>query len=106
VVASADSELSAHPELEVRDQLLAWSKHTHVDVGITTAVRQRADELVLGGFKSLDAAHIAFAEAAGCKILLTCDDRMRQRSQKLNLLLRVVNPVEYMQEMRDGPTND
>jgi len=99
-------ELSAHPEREIRDQLLAWSKHAQVNADTTTAMRQRADELVLGGLKALDAAHIAFAEAAGCKVLLTCDDRMRQRSQKLNLSLRVVNPLEYVQEMSDGRTND
>jgi predicted nucleic acid-binding protein len=62
--------------------------------------------LELSGLKPLDAAHVAFAEAAGCTVLLTCDDRMLQRSQKLNLLLRVVNPVEYVQETRYGRGND
>src|SRR4051812_7227185 len=63
-------ELSAHPEPEIRDQLTAWSKHAHVDMNVTATVRLRAEELELSGLKPLDAAHVAFAEAAGCMVLL------------------------------------
>lgn len=99
-------ELSAHPEAEIRAQLLTWSRHAAVNMSPSELARQRAEALVQSGLKSLDAVHIAFAETAGCEVLLTCDDRMRQRSRKLKLLLRILNPVEYVEEIsHDASTN-
>jgi len=95
-------ELSAHPEAEIRAQLLTWSNHAAVTALASESSRKRAEALVQHGWKALDAAHIAFAEAAGCEVLLTCDDRMRQRSQKLDILLRLLNPVEYVEEIDHG----
>jgi len=95
-------ELSAHPEAEIREQLLAWTEHAKTNAAITSAVRQRVAEFVAGGLKPLDATHAAFAEAEGCDILLTCDDRMLKGAQRLNLSLRVLNPVEYVMEIRNG----
>jgi predicted nucleic acid-binding protein len=95
-------ELSAHPQPEIRTQLLSWSKQATVDVPPSEKTRQRAEALVQSGLKALDAAHIAFAEAAVCDVLVTCDDRMLQRSRKLKVLPRVLNPVEYMEEISHG----
>jgi len=67
-------------------------------------VRERVNKLVAEGLKALDAAHLAFAKAAACDVLLTCDDRFLRRAQNLDLSLRVLNPVEYYEEtIDDGP---
>ena len=99
-------ELSAHPEEEIREQLLTWAARAHVVMATPPAVHERVKTFVVEGLKSLDAAHLAFAEAAGCGVLLTCDDRFLRRSQTLDLSVRVLNPVQYVTETSHGGTDD
>jgi predicted nucleic acid-binding protein len=99
-------ELSAHPEVAIREQLTAWSARAGVDVTTTASVHDRIKELVAGGLKPLDAAHVAFAETAKCEVLLTCDDRFLRRAQQLDLSVRVLNPIEYLTETEDGGIDD
>ena len=94
-------ELSAHPDAEIRGQLTAWAGHARVVVATTPSVRERGNELVARGLRPLDGAHVAFAEAAHCSVLLTCDDRMLRRARRLDLSLRVLDPVEYVAEIND-----
>ena len=50
-----------------------------------------------------DVIHLASAEEGGADIVLTCDDILLRRSPRLELALRVVNPVAYFEEVtRDG----
>jgi hypothetical protein len=51
------------------------------------------------GILALDAAHLAAAEIGGAEVVLTCDDIMVRRARRLDLSLRVVNPVAYLQEV-------
>lgn len=55
------------------------------------------------GFRPGDALHIACAEASGATVLLTVDDRMLRRALGMQPLLhvRLVNPVDYLQEVTD-----
>jgi predicted nucleic acid-binding protein len=99
-------ELSAHPEAEIREQLMTWAARAHVVPASTPAVQERVKAFVGEGLKPLDAAHLAFAEAAACGVLLTCDDRFLRRSQTLDLSVRVLNPVQYVSETTDVGTDD
>jgi hypothetical protein len=45
-------ELSAHPEAEIRAQLLTWSKHAAVNVSASEPARQRAEALAQNGLKT------------------------------------------------------
>lgn len=99
-------ELSAHPEPEIRSQLLGWKRHSQDVLTTSDSVRGRTEQLVRQGVKSLDAAHVAFAEAGGCLVLLTCDDRLLRRANRLGLSLRVLNPVEYAKEISDAGTSE
>jgi hypothetical protein len=70
-------------------------------------VRARVSELAAKGLKALDAAHIAFAETAGCPVVLTCDDRLMRQAKNLALSLRVINPVQFMNEVsKNAKTSD
>lgn len=97
-------ELMAHPEPEIRSQLLGWEHHSRTVLTSSDPVRQRAETLVRQGLKALDAAHVAFAEVGQCAAFMTCDDRLLRRANGLGLSLRVVNPVDYMQEISDAAT--
>ncbi len=99
-------ELTAHPEPEIRGQLLSWESHSQSTLTTNKSLRERVNVLVGKGIKPLDAVHVAFAEAAGCDVLLTCDDRLLRRVKRLRLSLQVMNPVEYVAEIADVETDE
>ncbi|MBI5050321.1 MAG: PIN domain-containing protein [Nitrospirae bacterium] len=47
---------------------------------------------------SKDAIHLACASHAKCKFFLTCDEELIKYAKKLNLEIKVMNPVEYIRE--------
>lgn len=69
-------ELSAHPVAETRTELESWKRRCSRELTSNEAIRERAEHLAQNGLKPLDAAHVAFAETAGCAVFLTCDDRL------------------------------
>ena len=92
-------ELSAHPEPSIRSQLLSWKERSQSAPAPSESVCKRAEDLVNSGLKALDAAHVSFAEAARCDVFLACDDRLLRRASWLELTLRVLNPIQYVQEI-------
>jgi predicted nucleic acid-binding protein len=105
-VEAGEAELVKSPALELEnagnpreDRRLAaalWIDGAAVAVSLTPAVEGRARELAKRGFGTLDALHVAFAEAAGAHVLATCDDRLLDlgRRHRADLQVPVVNPVE------------
>ena len=45
-----------------------------------------------------DAVHLACAFYAKCKIFLSCDDELLKRAKRLNLEMKVMNPIDYVRE--------
>lgn len=68
-----------------------FGKIADVDIAET---RHRADQLVTAGFGIADAAHVAFAEAAGPDFV-TCDDRLLKRCLKTGLKVWCGDPLQY-----------
>ena len=52
------------------------------------------------GFKLFDAMHITCAEKGAAKILLTTDDKLESRAERVSEILdvRVVNPLSWLRE--------
>jgi len=48
---------------------------------------------------SKDSVHLACAHHAGCTLFLTCDDALIKRAKRLNLPMRIMNPVDYIREV-------
>ncbi len=48
---------------------------------------------------SKDAIHLACAYHAKSRFFLTCDEELIKRVKRLNLKIRVMNPVEYIREV-------
>ncbi len=46
-----------------------------------------------------DAIHLACAYYARSRYFLTCDDELIKKAQRLNLKMRIMNPVEYIREV-------
>lgn len=63
----------------------------------------RAAELAKAGLQPLDALHVACAEAAGCEVVLSTDDRLVRRAARCGaaLRVRVRNPLEWLLEQSE-----
>jgi predicted nucleic acid-binding protein len=96
-------ENDQHPKLERRDEISLWEHRAVRSVGVDTSLQERARLFTQHGIPTLDAAHLASAEAGEADVMLTCDDALLRRAQRFTLALRVMNPVAYFElEIADG----
>jgi len=98
---AVDYEVSRIPDKErqrkvINLALVAKSKQT-----ITDSAEARAKELKHLGFMTLDALHLACAEAGNAEVLLTTDDQMvsKVRQHRDVLRVRVENPILWLTEV-------
>lgn len=77
-------EIGAISDAEERSHLLLLLKQFGIPLEFeATATRQRAEALVAEGLGAADAAHLAFAEAAGAAFI-TVDDRLLKQCRRIN----------------------
>ena len=95
-------ENDKNPNAERRDEIAVWQGRSERTVGVSQLLEDRARQISRAGISALDAAHIASAEEAGADVLLTCDDVLARRSARLDLALRILNPVAYFDEVKDN----
>ena len=50
---------------------------------------------------SKDSIHLACAYHAKCRFFLTCDDELMKRAKRLNLETKIMNPVDYVREVKE-----
>jgi len=75
------------------------AKATNV-LNVTDKEKFRAAEIMKVGVKPLDALHIALAESGNADYFCTCDDKLLRNAKKVkNLAVKVVNPVDLVQEI-------
>ena len=69
-------------------------------ISITEKEKSRAAEIMRVGIKSLDALHIALAESGNADYFCTCDDKLLRNAKKVKkLAVKVINPVDLVQEL-------
>jgi predicted nucleic acid-binding protein len=95
-----DDEIRAATNPERRDGLLALLTLAHVTVELDAGAEARAVELTELGFSSVDALHLAAAEAAEA-LFLTTDDRLLRRALRTPdaMAIRVANPSTWVAEV-------
>ena len=77
--------------------VLAKAKNVLV---VTEKEKSRAAEIMQVGVKPLDALHIALAESGNADCFCTCDDKLMRNIKKVkDLAVKVVNPVDLVQEI-------
>ena len=70
-------------------------------------ILQRAKELFNGTIiRTLDRFHLAFAENANADVLLTTDDKFEKACSKINLKIRVMNPLDFLLEAIRNDNDD
>ena len=60
---------------------------------------QRSVELQRFGFDLFDSMHIALAEEARADVLISTDDKMINLTKRLNLKVKVANPINWLLEV-------
>jgi predicted nucleic acid-binding protein len=91
-------EIGAISDFTEREYLLALLQDISVEATIErAAVRERAEALVERGLGPADAAHLAFAEAAGADFVTT-DDRLVRQCQRIGAAVWYGNPVAYCEK--------
>ena len=77
--------------------VLAKSKSS---VNISEKEKVRAATLLTFGIRPLDALHLALAEAANADYFCTCDDKLLRNARRVkDLAVKVINPVDLVQEI-------
>ena len=65
----------------------------------TEAIKKRAQEIMeQSNIRSFDSMHIASAETANADVMLTTDDKLEKMASKLQLKIRVMNPLKFAWE--------
>jgi hypothetical protein len=91
-------EVGAIPDFKEREYLLALMKEIGGEVASDQArVRARAEALVAEDLGPADAAHLAFAEAAGADFVTT-DDRLIRQCKRVGAAVWCGNPVAFCEK--------
>jgi len=83
-----------------REHTLAVLAKANEVIEVTEKEKNRAAKFLQFGIKPLDALHLALAEAGKADYFCTCDDRLLRSAKKIkDLSVKVVNPVDLVQEI-------
>jgi predicted nucleic acid-binding protein len=64
-----------------------------------TKVEEMAKMFQKKGLKAFDSLHLALAETQGVDVFLTTDDQLFRSAGKLNLNIKVANPILWLMEV-------
>jgi hypothetical protein len=89
-------ENDRNPREDRRLGAALWIDGAAASVVLTDSVEARARALAVLGFPAMDALHVAFAEAADARWLVTCDDQLLALGRRCatDLRVAVVGPVD------------
>lgn len=83
-----------------KEHTLAILAKARTVLNVTEKEKMRAAEIMKSGIKPLDALHIALAESGNADYFCTCDDKLLRNARKIkDLAVKVVNPVDVVQEI-------
>lgn len=92
-----DVENRNNPDEEKRREIGNCLRLAGTYVYTDRNVLERAGELQGSGFDAYDAMHLACAEQANADVFITTDDKIRKKSEQVDVLkVRVVNPVDLV----------
>jgi predicted nucleic acid-binding protein len=97
--AALTFENDADPDHEIRARVTGLAILACTFSRMNPEAQARIESLCSSGVRTLDAAHLAFAEAAGADCLLTTDDRFIRRARRVGTTVRVLNPLEYVEQV-------
>ncbi len=94
-----DYELSRLADLEKLYQVQTLYAVASERIKLTEQAERRAAAFQSAGMQPLDSFHLAVAEANEADVFLTTDDRLVRLGSKINLNIRIANPVSWLMEV-------
>ena len=87
--------------LEIRkEHTFAVLSRAKTVIEVTEKEKIRATQLMFFRITPLDALHVALAKSGDADYYCTCDDRLIRNLKKVkDLMVKVVNPIELVQEI-------
>ena len=105
--SALDLEIDQIDNVEKREKIKYFYHQTITEkTDYTENVFNRVKELSeQTNIKKLDSFHLSFAENSNADILLTTDSRFEKACSKMNLKMKVMNPIKYLMEVFNDSDN-
>ena len=102
-----DLEIDQIEDVEKRDKIRYFYHQTITrKIDYTINVFNRVKELSeQTKIKTFDSFHLSFAENSNVDILLTTDAKFEKACSKMNLKIKVMNPIKYLMEVLQNDSN-
>ena len=102
-----DLEIDQIDNIEKREKIKYFYHQSITQkVDYTANVHYRVKELSeQTNIKTLDSFHLSFAENYNVDVLLTTDVKFEKACSKMNLKLKVINPIKYLMEVMQNDSN-
>ena len=96
-----DLEIDQLSDIEKKEKVKYFYDQTiTTKVNYTEKIFNRAQELAeQTNIRTLDRFHLSFAESSDADILLTTDIKFEKACSKINLQIKVINPLKYLLEV-------
>jgi len=94
-----DYELSKLFDADRFEQVQALYAAAGERITLTEQAEKRAAFLQHNGLKPFDSLHVALAETNGMDVFLTTDDRLVRTASKMDLKIKIDNPVSWLMEV-------
>ena len=98
--AVMDMENSSNPDFNRKGAVADWQHLAVVDLPVNEAIEEVAEMLSNIGVKPMDALHVACAIEAHAEYFLTTDNALLRKMAK-HCKIRVVDPVDFVRELKD-----
>jgi predicted nucleic acid-binding protein len=89
-------ELSKLPDMDRLEQIQTLCAVASDRIKMSELVEKRTAFFQQNSIKPFDSLHLALAEAGEVDVFLTTDDRLLRAARKLNLKIRIDNPVSWL----------
>ena len=91
-----DFELSKMQDLDRLEQVRKLYSVAQIRIGLSADIEYRAAILQQHGVRPFDSLHVASAESCSADVLLTTDDRLIKVTNRIDLNVRVANPLHLL----------
>ena len=93
-------EINRMPDENKKRKVVDLYKVADMRILYTDKIKKRSEEIIsVSQIRTFDSLHIAAAEEANADVLLTTDDKLEKMSEKLDLKIRVLNPLRFAWEV-------
>ena len=93
-------EINEMVNTEKRNRTLALYSFVDYEIMLNDHIVNRAKYIAsISNIKLFDSLHLACAECGKTDVFLTTDDRLIRQSSKLSLRMKILNPIQFLQEI-------